>query len=160
TGAPKCIVHRAGGVLLKHLLEHQLQCDVHAGDRVCYLTTTGWMMFNWLASALASEATIVLYDGSPVHPSPEALFDLADETELTLFGTSAKYLTTLRKLGVRPRARHRLAALRTITSTGSPLSPEGFEYVYEHVKADVHLASISGGTDLCGCLVAGDPTGP
>ena len=159
TGKPKAIVHRAGGVLLKHLVEHQLQCDVRAGDRVFYFTTAGWMMWNWLASGLASGATLVLYDGSPSHP-PSVLFDLADEQGVTLFGTSAKFIDAMERTGLDPRSTHDLVSIRTITSTGSPLVPEGFNFVYEHVKADVHLASISGGTDLCGCLVAGDPTGP
>ena len=160
TGLPKCIVHRAGGILLKHLVEHRLHCDVRPDDRVFYFTTTGWMMWNWLASGLASEATLVLYDGSPVHDGGTVLWDLADELGVTLFGTSAKFLDSCAKLGLRPIDTHDLSRLRTITSTGSPLVPEGFEYVYTHVKRDVHLASISGGTDLCGCLVAGDPTGP
>jgi acetoacetyl-CoA synthetase len=160
TGAPKCIVHRAGGALLKHLAEHQLQCDIRAGDRVLYFTTTGWMMWNWLASVLASGATAVVYDGSPTYPSPTTLFDLADEVDLTLFGTSARFIDALHKAGARPRESHTLASLRTITSTGSPLSPDGFRYVYDAIKPDVHLASISGGTDLCGCLVAGVPTQP
>jgi len=160
TGPPKCIVHRAGGLLLKHLTEHQLHCDVKEGDRVFYFTTCGWMMWNWLVSALASKATIVLYDGNPVHPSPAALFDLADRHDLTLFGVSAKYIDSVAKAGLRPRDTHRLTSLRTICSTGSPLAAEGFEYVYDAVKPDVHLASISGGTDLCGCFVAGDPTRP
>jgi acetoacetyl-CoA synthetase len=160
TGAPKCIVHRAGGALLKHLAEHQLQCDIRAGDRVLYFTTTGWMMWNWLASVLASGATAVVYDGSPTHPSPATLFDLADEVDLTLFGTSARFIDALHKAEVRPRDTHSLTALRTITSTGSPLSADGFRYVYDAIKPDVHLASISGGTDLCGCLVAGVPTQP
>jgi acetoacetyl-CoA synthetase len=160
TGAPKCIVHRAGGVLLKHLAEHQLQCDIRAGDRVLYFTTTGWMMWNWLASVLGSGATAVVYDGSPVHPSPTALFDVADDVDLTLFGTSARFVDALHKAGARPRDTHALTSLRTITSTGSPLSIDGFRYVYEAIKPDVHLASISGGTDLCGCLVAGVPTQP
>jgi len=160
TGAPKCIVHRTGGVLLKHLSEQQLQCDVRPGDRVCYFTTAGWMMWNWLASVLASGATVVAYDGSPAYPQRTALFDLADELGITLLGTSARFLDELRKAGVRPVDSHRLTSVRTIASTGSPLLPEGFAYVYDAVKADVHLASISGGTDLCGCLVGGDPTGP
>ena len=160
TGAPKCILHRTGGVLLKHLSEQQLQCDIRAGDRVCYFTTAGWMMWNWLASVLASGATLVAYDGSPAHPSRTTLFDLADELGITLFGTSARFLDELRKRGVRPVDTHRLDSVRTVTSTGSTLLPEGFAYVYDAVKADVHLASISGGTDLCGCLVGGDPTGP
>ncbi len=160
TGKPKCIVHRAGGVLLKHLVEHQLHCDVRPGDRVFYFTTAGWMMWNWLASGLASGATLVLYDGSPFHPDGTRLFDLADATGITLFGTSAKFIEALGKSGLRPAATHDLASLRTITSTGSTLVAEGFHIVHERVKADVHLASISGGTDLCGCLVAGDPTSP
>lgn len=160
TGLPKCIVHRAGGVLLKHVVEQGLQCDVKPGDRVFYFTTTGWMMWNWLASALACQATLVLYDGIPTHDGGHVLWNLVDELGITLFGTSAKYLDGCRQLGLRPVDTHDLSTIRTITSTGSPLAPEGFEYVYEGVKADVHLASISGGTDLCGCLVAGDPTGP
>jgi acetoacetyl-CoA synthetase len=160
TGLPKCIVHRAGGILLKHLVEHQLQCDVKPGDRVFYFTTTGWMMWNWLASGLASEATLVLFDGAPMHAGSTPLWNLADELGVTLFGTSAKFIDSCSKLGLRPRDDVDLATLRTITSTGSPLVEEGFEYVYRDVKADMHLASISGGTDLCGCLVAGDPTGP
>ncbi len=160
TGAPKCIVHRAGGLLLTLLKEHQLHCDIRPGDRVFYYTTTGWMMWNWLFGALASKATLVVYDGSPVHPSSTSLFDLADELGITLFGTSAKYIDTLRKTRATPSSTNDLSALRTITSTGSPLSAENFDYVYEHVKSDVHLASISGGTDICGCFVMGDPTRP
>ena len=160
TGVPKCIVHRAGGLLLSLLKEHQLHCDVRAGDRVFYYTTTGWMMWNWLLGALASKATLVVYDGSPVHPSSNSLFDLADALGITLFGTSAKYIDTIRKAQLRPSSTNGLGSLRTITSTGSPLSAENFDYVYEHVKSDVHLASISGGTDICGCFVLGDPTRP
>jgi acetoacetyl-CoA synthetase len=160
TGPPKCIVHRTGGVLLKHLVEHQLHCNVRPGDRVMYFTTTGWMMWNWLVSALASGATVVLYDGSPFHPGPEALFRVADKERLTLLGISAKFIDSLRKAGYAPREHHALASLRTICSTGSPLSAESFAFVYEAISDDVHLASISGGTDLCGCLVAGDPTAP
>ena len=160
TGVPKCIVHRTGGVLLQHLKEHQLHCDVRAGDRVMYYTTTGWMMWNWLASTLASGATAIFFDGSPFHPGPQALFDLADSERLTLLGVSARFIESLRKSGLTPRDTHRLDTLRTICSTGSPLSPDGFRFVYDSVKTDVHLASIAGGTDLCGCLLAGDPTGP
>ncbi len=159
TGKPKCIVHRAGGVLLKHLVEHQLHCDVRHGDRVFYFTTAGWMMWNWLASGLASGATLVLYDGSPFHPDANRLFDLAADTGITLFGTSAKFIEAVAKAGLRPVETHDLSTVRTITSTGSPLVPEGFATVYDDIAPDVHLASISGGTDLCGCLVAGDPTG-
>ncbi|MGH7489190.1 MAG: AMP-binding protein, partial [bacterium] len=150
TGVPKCIVHRAGGILLTLLKEHQLHCDIRPDDLVFYFTTTGWMMWNWLAGALASQATIVVYDGSPVHPGPAALFDLVDELGITLFGTSAKFIDTARRAGLQPSKTHDLKTLRTITSTGSPLTPENFDYVYENVKDDVHLASISGGTDICG----------
>jgi acetoacetyl-CoA synthetase len=153
-------VHRAGGLLLTHLKEHQLHCDIRPGDRVLYFTTTGWMMWNWLAGALASHATVVVYDGSPVHPGVASLFDLVDELGITLFGTSAKFLDTLRRAGVQPVKTHDLTSLRTITSTGSPLAAEGFEHVYGYVKPEVHLASISGGTDICGCFVMGDPTRP
>ena len=158
TGPPKCIVHRTGGLLIKHLVEHRLHCDVRPGDRVFYYTTTGWMMWNWLASALACDATVVLYDGSPTWPGIGRLFDLIDETKITLFGTSAKFIDACRNAGIRPIDTHSLASLRTITSTGSTLVDEGFDWVYRNAKRDVHLASISGGTDLCGCLVAGDPT--
>jgi acetoacetyl-CoA synthetase len=146
-------------LLLTLLKEHRLHCDIRPGDRVFYYTTTGWMMWNWLLGALASKATLVVYDGSPAHPSAHSLFDLVDELGITLFGTSAKYIDSLRKVGV-SSADHDLGTLRTITSTGSPLSAENFDYVYEHVKPDVHLASISGGTDICGCFVLGDPTRP
>lgn len=160
TGKPKCIVHRSLGVLLMHLKEQQLHCDIRAGDRVCYFTTCGWMMWNWLASNLATGATIVLFDGSPFHPGPSALFDLADRERVTLLGLSAKFIDSAHKAGLRPIDTHRLDTVRTICSTGSPLGVEGFEWVYGSVKADVHLASISGGTDLCGCFVGGDPARP
>ncbi len=160
TGKPKCIVHRTGGVLLKHLVEQRLHCDIRPGDRVFYFTTAGWMMWNWLASALASDAAIVLYDGAPTYPDANRLFDLIDEVGITLFGTSAKFIDACQNAGVRPIDSHKLSSLRAINSTGSTLSPEGFEWVYDAVKTDVHLASMSGGTDLCGCLVAGDPTRP
>jgi acetoacetyl-CoA synthetase len=157
TGAPKCIVHGAGGTLLQHVKEHQLHCDIRPGDRVFYFTTCGWMMWNWLVTALASEATLVLYDGSPFHPDGRRLFDLADRHEVTLFGVSAKYLDSVRKAGLRPRNTHSLASVRTITSTGSPLAAETFEFVYDAIKTDVHLASISGGTDIVSCFVGGNP---
>jgi len=160
TGVPKCIVHRTGGVLLQHVKEHQLHCDVRPGDRVLYFTTTGWMMWNWLVSVLASGATAVVYDGSPTHPSPSRLFDLVDAESVTLLGVSAKFIDSVRKTGLEPATSHGLSSLRTVCSTGSPLSPEGFDWVYRSLKADVHLASISGGTDLCGCFVGGDPTKP
>jgi acetoacetyl-CoA synthetase len=160
TGIPKCIVHGAGGTLLQHVKEHQLHCDVRPGDRVFYFTTCGWMMWNWLASALASQATLLLYDGSPFYPNGNALFDYADAEAMTLFGTSAKFLDAVAKAGLRPRATHSLTALQTITSTGSPLAPESFDFVYRDIKRDVHLASISGGTDIISCFVLGNPIGP
>jgi acetoacetyl-CoA synthetase len=160
TGVPKCIVHRTGGVLLQHLKEHQLHSDIRPGDRVLYFTTCGWMMWNWLASVSASGATAVLYEGSPFHPGPTALFDVAERERLTYLGVGAKLIDSSRKAGVSPVDDHDLGALRTVASTGSPLSVEGFEWVYEHVKADVHLTSMSGGTDICGCFVGGDPTSP
>jgi acetoacetyl-CoA synthetase len=160
TGVPKCIVHGAGGTLLQHLKEHQLLCDIRAGDRVFYFTTCGWMMWNWLVTALASKATLVLYDGSPFHPDGNTLFDLADEADVTLFGTSAKFIDAVAKAGLSPARTHQLQSVRTITSTGSPLAPESFDFVYEHVKSDVHLASISGGTDIVGLFAGGNPNGP
>ncbi|MFA7266913.1 MAG: AMP-binding protein, partial [Candidatus Nanopelagicales bacterium] len=134
TGVPKCIVHQAGGLLLKHVVEQQLHCDIRPGDRVFYFTTCGWMMWNWLASALASGATIVLYDGSPFHPERDVMWDLVEREHVTLFGTSAKFLDASAKAGARPGSSHNLDALRTICSTGSPLSAEGFEFVYTEVK--------------------------
>jgi acetoacetyl-CoA synthetase len=160
TGVPKCIVHGAGGTLIQHLKEHQLHCDIHPGDRVFYFTTLGWMMWNWLVTALASGATILLYDGSPFHPDGNALFTFADQTRMSLFGTSAKFIDAVAKAGLRPRETHSLATVTTMTSTGSPLAPEGFDFVYEHVKRDIHLASISGGTDIVSCFVGGNPIGP
>lgn len=158
TGVPKCIVHRTGGVLLQHLKEHQLHCDIRPIDRVLYFTTTGWMMWNWLVSVLASGATAVLYDGSPSQPTMNRLFDIVDQEQLTLLGTSAKFIDSARKSEINPMQTHSLKSLRTICSTGSPLAPEGFGWIYEKVSKTVHLASISGGTDLCACFVAGDPT--
>jgi acetoacetyl-CoA synthetase len=160
TGVPKCIVHGAGGTLIQHLKEHQLQCDIEEGDRVFYFTTCGWMMWNWLVTVLASEATILLYDGSPFHPGPQALFDFADASGMTLFGTSARFIDAINKAGFAPRDSHRLETVRTMTSTGSPLAPESFEYVYTKVKQDIHLASISGGTDIVSCFVGGNPVDP
>ena len=159
TGAPKCIVHRAG-VLLQHLKELGLHADVRPGDRLFYFTTLGWMMWNWLTSGLARGATLMLFDGSPFHPGPEVLFHYAETERLTHFGTSAKYLDTLRKSGFRPRNTHHLSSLRAVFSTGSPLAPESFDFVYQAIKPDVHLASISGGTDILSCFVLGDPTRP
>ncbi|WP_082657479.1 acetoacetate--CoA ligase, partial [Aureimonas sp. AU20] len=160
TGAPKCIVHRAGGVLLQHLKEHGLHTDVKPGDRLFYFTTLGWMMWNWLVSGLARGATLLLFDGSPFHPSAPVLFDYAEREGMTHFGTSAKYIDALRKSGTRPAESHDLTKLRAMMSTGSPLSIEGFRFVYEGIKSDLHLASISGGTDIVSCFVLGDPTRP
>ena len=160
TGVPKCIVHGAGGTLIQHLKEHQLQCDIEEGDRVFYFTTCGWMMWNWLVTVLASEATVLLYDGSPFHPGPQALFDFADASGMTLFGTSARFIDAIGKAGFAPTESHRLENVRTMTSTGSPLAPESFDYVYAKVKKDIHLASISGGTDIISCFVGGNPVGP
>ncbi|RZV40962.1 MAG: acetoacetate--CoA ligase, partial [Acidimicrobiales bacterium] len=160
TGAPKAIVHRSGGVLMKLVSEHRIHCEIKPGDRVFYFTTAGWMMWNWLVVALASEATLVLYDGSPFHPDGNVVFDLADREQVTLLGISAKFVDAVNKAGLRPAETHDLTSIRTITSTGSTLVHESFRFVYDHIKSDVHLASMSGGTDLCGCLVAGDPTAP
>ena len=160
TGAPKCIVHRTGGVLLQHLKEHALHGDVKPGDRLFYFTTLGWMMWNWLASGLARGAVVMLYDGSPFAPGPEVLWDYAEAERFTHFGTSAKFVDSLRKSGYRPGDGLALADLRTVLSTGSPLLTHGFEYIYDAVKADLHLASISGGTDIVSCFVGGDPTRP
>ncbi|MEW5863426.1 MAG: acetoacetate--CoA ligase [Pseudomonadota bacterium] len=160
TGAPKCIVHGHGGTLLQHLKEHRLHTDVKPGDRLFYFTTLGWMMWNWLVSGLASGATLLLYDGSPFAGRGRILFDFADAEGMTHFGTSAKFIDAIAKLGLKPRESHRLEALRTLLSTGSPLLPEGFDYVYENVKADLCLSSISGGTDIVSCFVLGNPMAP
>ncbi|HZF18298.1 MAG TPA: acetoacetate--CoA ligase [Burkholderiales bacterium] len=160
TGVPKCIVHGAGGALLKHLCEQQLHCDLKPGDRLFYFTTLGWMMWNWLASGLASGATLLLYDGSPFVRDGNILFDYADAEGATQLGTSAKFIDAAAKAGVAPAGTHRLERLRTVLSTGSPLAPEGFDYVYRSIKSDVCLSSISGGTDICGCFVLGNPILP
>jgi acetoacetyl-CoA synthetase len=158
TGVPKCIVHCAGGVLLQHLKEHILHVDVKLGDRLFYFTTKGWMLWNWLTTGLASGATLMLYDGSPFHPNGNVLWDYAAEHKFKVFGASAKFIEGCQKGGITPATTHDLSELKTILSTGSVLLPEGFDYVYEHVKEDVCLASIAGGTDLVACLVGGDPT--
>ncbi|MCU0897147.1 MAG: acetoacetate--CoA ligase [Burkholderiales bacterium] len=160
TGVPKCIVHGAGGTLLKHLSEHLLHADVKAGDRVFYFTTLGWMMWNWLASGLAAGATLLLYDGSPFLDNGRILFDFADAEGMTHFGTSAKFIDAINKAGLAPARTHKLERLRAILSTGSPLVAEGFDYVYGSVKKDVCLSSISGGTDIVGCFVIGNPILP
>lgn len=160
TGVPKCIVHSAGGTLLQHLKEHRLHAGILPGDRFFYFTTCGWMMWNWLASGLVSEATLLLYDGSPFHPDGNILFDFAEAEGMTYFGTSAKFIDAVRKAGLKPMETHDLSKIRTISSTGSPLAPENFEFVYQAIKRDVHLASISGGTDIVSCFVLGVPTLP
>lgn len=160
TGVPKCIVHGAGGTLLQHLKEHQLHCDIKPGDKLFYFTTCGWMMWNWQMSALASGASLVLFDGNPVYPHTGVLFDLADHVGITHFGTSAKFIDSLAKVNFKPNTTHKLKELRLITSTGSPLSPESFDYVYENIKSDVCLSSISGGTDIISCFALGNPIGP
>jgi acetoacetyl-CoA synthetase len=160
TGKPKCIVHSAAGVLLKTLSEQRYHLDIRGGDKVFYFTTCGWMMWNWLVASLATGAGIVLFDGNPMYPNPERLFDIAEKEELTFLGVSAKYIDSLRKIELKPSHSHNLSKLRTIASTGSPLSHEGFTYIYESVSPAVHLASISGGTDICGCFMLGWPELP
>ena len=160
TGAPKCIVHGSGGVLLQHLKELGLHTDLNADDRLFYYTTCGWMMWNWLASGLAVGATLVLYDGSPFHPGDTRLIDLIDAERINVFGVSARYLAALEKAGVQPARSHRLDSLRSILSTGSPLSPDSFDYVYRDIKSDLRLSSISGGTDIVSCFALGNPLLP
>lgn len=160
TGAPKCIVHGHGGVLLQHLKEHQFQSDISTGDRVFYFTTCGWMMWNWLVSGLGSGATLMLYDGSPFYPDGNVLWDYADQYKCTFFGTSAKYIDALKQGGLKPRESHDLSVLQVIASTGSPLVHESFDYIYRDIKEDVHVASISGGTDIVSCFMLGNPISP
>jgi len=160
TGVPKCIVHGAGGTLLQHLKEQQLHVDLKRDDHLFYFTTCGWMMWNWLVSGLASGATLLLYDGSPFYPDGNVLFDMADEENADIFGTSAKFIDAVKKAGLKPRESHSLANVRTILSTGSPLAPESFDFVYEQIKRDVCLSSISGGTDIISCFALGNPTLP
>jgi acetoacetyl-CoA synthetase len=160
TGAPKCIVHGVGGTLLQHVKEHGLHTDLGATDALFYYTTCGWMMWNWLVSGLAQGATLVLYDGSPFHPEPTRLIDLIDAEDISIFGTSAKFIAALEKAGVKPRESHKLNTLKAILSTGSPLAHESFEYVYRDVKRDLCLSSISGGTDIVSCFALGNPTLP
>ena len=160
TGMPKCIVHGAGGALLKHLCEQQLHCDLKPGDRLFYFTTLGWMMWNWLVAGLASGAALLLYDGSPFVNNGAILFDYADAEGMTHLGTSAKFIDAIAKSGLAPAKTHRLEHVHTVLSTGSPLAPEGFDYVYRAIKRDVCLSSISGGTDICGCFALGNPILP
>ena len=160
TGAPKCIIHSAGGSLLKHASEHLLHCNMKRDDRIFFFSTCGWMMWNWLVSSLAWGATVLLYDGSPFYPSPNILFDYVDAENMTLFGTSAKFIDALSKNGVRPMDTHDLGSVKIMCSTGSTLAPEGFDYVYGAIKKNVHLVSFTGGTDIMGCFMSGDPTKP
>ena len=156
TGKPKCICHRSGGVLIQHMKEHQLHCNIKENDNVFYFTTCGWMMWNWLVSSLASKASIVLFDGSPMFKSADLLLKIAQREKITLFGISAKYVDALRKFKPKLKYKFKLNKLRTICSTGSPLSEESFKYVYKHIKKNVHLSSISGGTDIVSCFVLGN----
>ena len=160
TGKPKCICHRSGGVLLQHLKEHQLHCEVKPGDNVFYFTTCGWMMWNWLVTFLASKASIVLFEGFPFYKKNDLLLKIANREKITLFGISAKYIDQLKKLNVKVKSKYKLSKLRTICSTGSPLSSDGFDYIYKNVKKNVHLASIAGGTDLVSCFVLGNIYSP
>jgi len=160
TGVPKCIVHGAGGTLIQHIKEHSLHCDIGPGDRVFYFTTCGWMMWNWLVSALTAGATIILYDGSPFLDDGRGLWKMAEDEAVTVFGTSAKFISALEKAGVRPRDEFDLPALKTILSTGSVLAPESFDYVYDAISAEVQLSSISGGTDIISCFAGGNPLLP
>ena len=156
TGKPKCICHRSGGVLIQHLKEHQLHCEVKPGDNVFYFTTCGWMMWNWLLTFLASKASIVLFDGFPMYKKNDLLFQIAENEKITLFGVSAKYIDQLRKLKIKIKSKFKLKQLKTICSTGSPLSEDNFQYVYDNIKKNVHLASIAGGTDLVSCFILGN----
>jgi len=160
TGVPKCIIHGTGGVLLTHLKEHGLHADLSRDDCLFYYTTCGWMMWNWLVSVLALGATAVLYDGSPFHPGPERLIDLIDAEKISVFGTSPKFLATLEKAGLQPRLSHDLGSLKGLISTGSPLSPQSYDYVYREIKAQLCLSSMSGGTDIVSCFVIGNPVLP
>ena len=160
TGIPKCIVHGHGGTLLTHLKEHQLQTDIKRDDRVFYYATCGWMMWNWLATALATEATLMMYDGSPFYPSGDVLWEYTSKHNCTLFGTAAKYIDALKAHNLSPGKKFDLSALRTLTSTGSPLVHESFDYIYREIKADLHVSSISGGTDIIACFVIGNPISP
>jgi len=160
TGVPKCITHGAGGTLLQLLKEHLLHIDIKRDDRLFYYTTCGWMMWNWMVNGLATGATLVLFEGSPFYPGPEAMFDLIDDQEITIFGTGAKAISAWQKAGVKPRETHSLASLKTMLSTGSPLAPESFDYVYSDIKSDLCLSSIAGGTDIVSCFAAGCPVLP
>ena len=160
TGKPKCIVHSAGGTLLQHIKEHRYHCDMRENDRIMYFTTCGWMMWNWMVTALASKVTLVLYDGSPIFPNPLILFEIAKEERLSFFGASAKYIDSLNKIKIKPNQNLSFDYLRVFASTGSPLAPQSYDWVYSNVKKDVQLSSISGGTDIVACFVHGNPCLP
>jgi len=160
TGVPKCITHGAGGTLIQHLKELVLHNNLRRSDRMCYFTTCGWMMWNWMVSSLAVGATVILYEGSPFYPGPAAMFDLVDELGITVFGTGAKAIASWEKAGVKPRETHQLNSLVTLLSTGSPLAPESFEYVYREIKQNLCLSSIAGGTDIVSCFMQGCPILP
>ena len=160
TGIPKCIVHGVGGTLLQHLKEHAIHVDIGPDDRLFYFTTCGWMMWNWLVTGLASGATLILYDGSPFFDDGKVLWQIAEDEKMTVFGTGAKYISALEKAGVRPKEEFDLSCLRAVLSTGSPLAPESFDFVYDAIAEDIQLSSISGGTDIISCFAAGNPTLP
>ena len=160
TGKPKCIVHSVGGTLIQHIKEHKYHCDMKENDRIMYFTTCGWMMWNWMVTALASKVTLVLYEGSPIFPNPLILFEIAEKERLSFFGASAKYIDSLNKIKVRPNEKHSFNSLRVFASTGSPLAPESYDWVYSNVKKDIQLSSISGGTDIVACFVHGNPCLP
>ena len=160
TGKPKCIVHSVGGTLIQHIKEHKYHCDMKENDRIMYFTTCGWMMWNWMVTALASKVTLVLYEGSPIFPNPLILFEIAEKERLNFFGASAKYIDSLNKIKIRPNEKHSFNSLRVFASTGSPLAPESYDWVYSNVKKDIQLSSISGGTDIVACFVHGNPCLP
>ena len=160
TGKPKCIVHSAGGTLLQHIKEHRYHCDMRENDRIMYFTTCGWMMWNWMVTALASKVTLVLYDGSPIFPNPLILFEIAKEERLSFFGASAKYIDSLNKIKIKPNQNLSFDYLRVFASTGSPLAPQSYDWVYSNVKKNIQLSSISGGTDIVACFVHGNPCLP
>ena len=160
TGKPKCIVHSVGGTLIQHIKEHKYHCDMKENDRIMYFTTCGWMMWNWMVTALASKVTLVLYEGSPIFPNPLVLFEIAEKERLSFFGASAKYIDSLNKLKIRPNEKFNFDSLRVFASTGSPLAPKSYDWVYSNVKKDLQLSSISGGTDIVACFVHGNPCLP
>ena len=160
TGKPKCIVHSVGGTLIQHIKEHKYHCDMKENDRIMYFTTCGWMMWNWMVTALASKVTLVLYEGSPIFPNPLVLFEIAEKERLSFFGASAKYIDSLNKLKIRPNEKFNFDSLRVFASTGSPLAPKSYDWVYSNIKKDIQLSSISGGTDIVACFVHGNPCLP